>query len=124
MYLNLLAESLSWDDRLSYIAIGVALGLVVVFAVLALLWAILAITGKVFGKSANAPKAPKAVQTVESAPAVTVAPAPAGDDAIVVAISAALAVYLETEGQNSSFAGGFRVVSFKKVGKAAHWNQN
>ena len=36
MYLNLLSDSLSWGERLNYMGVGALLGMVVVFAVLAL----------------------------------------------------------------------------------------
>ena len=131
MYLNLLSDTLPWGDRLNYMGIGVLLGIVVVFAVLILLWLILEIFGKIVGgKSAPAPKAapaPVAAPAHAAAPAPVpspVAAAPMSDDAIVAAITAALAVYLEAEGAKASSVNGFRVVSFKKVGTAAHWNQN
>lgn len=131
MYLNLLSDSLPWGDRLNYMGIGVLLGVAVVFAVLILLWIILEIFGKIAGgKSASAPKtvsAPAVEPVPASAPAPVTAPvaaAPMSDDAIVAAITAALAVYLEAEGAKAPSVNGFRVVSFKKVGTAAHWNQN
>ena len=37
MDLNLLSDSLSWNDRLSYMGVGALMGMIVVFAVLALL---------------------------------------------------------------------------------------
>ena len=131
MYLNLLSDTLPWGDRLNYMGIGVLLGVAVVFSVLILLWLILEIFGKIVGgKSAPAPKAapaPVAAPAHAAAPAPVPAPvaaAPMSDDAIVAAITAALAVYLEAEGPKAPSVNGFRVVSFKKVGTAAHWNQN
>lgn len=141
MYLNLLSDSLSWGDRLNYMGIGVLLGMVVVFAVLILLWLILEIFGKIAGRGKSHKPGEKTTPVPEqkpAAPAVTpvakaptlAAPAPvmqttsAGDDAIVAAITAALAVYLEAQGPKAPSINGFRVVSFKKVGTAAHWNQN
>lgn len=147
MYLNLLSDSLPWGDRLNYMGIGVLLGMVVVFAVLILLWLILEIFGKIAGRgksdksamqttsaaapaAAPVPKAEPAAPVASAAQTVPVAPAPAmqtssaGDDAIVAAITAALAVYLEAQTPKAPSVNGFRVVSFKKVGTAAHWNQN
>ncbi|MBQ7354262.1 MAG: OadG family protein [Clostridia bacterium] len=132
MMLNLLSDTLSWGDRLNYMGIGVLLGIVVVFSVLILLWIILEIFGKIAGRGKAAP-APKAEPTPAPAqapvPVSVPAPAPAAaapmsDDAIVAAITAALAVYLEAQGPKAPSISGFRVVSFKKVGTAAHWNQN
>ncbi|MBQ8287629.1 MAG: OadG family protein [Clostridia bacterium] len=133
MYLNLLSDSLSWGDRLNYMGIGVLLGMVVVFAVLILLWLILEIFGKIAGrgksdKSAEKPAVPVPAPKAEPAPVAAPVPAvqavPTGDDAVVAAITAALAVYLEAQGPKAPSINGFRVVSFKKVGTAAHWNQN
>ena len=124
MVLNLLSDSLPWGDRLNFMGVGVLLGMVVIFAVLSLLWIILEISGKIASGGKSAAKAAPA-----PAPAPTPAPAPVApvqtdDAAIVAAITAALTVYMEAEGAKNSSVNGFRVVSFKKVGNAAHWNQN
>lgn len=137
MYLNLLSDSLSWGDRLNYMGIGVLLGMVVVFAVLALLWLILELFGAVARRRQTEKSAPQAETPASKAEAVPAPVAPAAapvavpaapvamsDDAIVAAITAALAVYLEAQGPKAPSINGFRVVSFKKVGTAAHWNQN
>ena len=126
MYLNLLSDSLSWGDRLNYMWVGVLVGMLVVFSVLALLWLILEAFGAVARKGKKADKA-------APAPAVAAVPAPApvpettsaeNDAEIVAAITAALAVYMEEAKAANPSINGFRVVSFKKVGSAAHWNQN
>lgn len=126
MVLNLLSDSLPWGDRLNFMGVGVLLGMVVIFAVLSLLWIILEIFGKIAsgGKSA-AKAAPAPAPAPTPAPVLApVAPVQTDDAAIVAAITAALAVYMEAEGAKNSSVNGFRVVSFKKVGNAAHWNQN
>ena len=123
MYLNLLSDSLSLGDRFNYMWVGVLVGMLFVFSVLALLWLILEAFGAVACKGEKA---------AQPAPAV-VAPAPApvpetasteNDEEIVAAITAALAVYMEEAKAANPSINGFRVVSFKKVGSAAHWNQN
>lgn len=136
MYLNLLSDSLSWGDRFNYMGIGVLLGVVVVFAVLALLWLILEVVGVIAKRGqtqSDEPKSEKpAPKVVPEAPAPAVVETPVlqeesvvmSDDEIVAAITAALAVYLEEVGASAPSINGFRVVSFKKVGNAAHWNQN
>lgn len=124
MYLNLLSDSLSWNDRLSYMGVGALMGMIVVFAVLALLWLILEVFGAVARSKDSAPKqtAPAPQVTV---PAPVAEPAPAdNDEEIVAAITAALAIYMEEAKAANPSINGFRVVSFKKVGSAAHWNQN
>ena len=121
MYLNLLSDSLSWNDRLSYMGIGALMGMVVVFAVLALLWLILEVFG-VVARNKPGQSAP-ASQVTEPAPVAEPAPAE-NDEEIVAAITAALAIYMEEAKATNPSINGFRVVSFKKVGSAAHWNQN
>ena len=102
-------------------------GMGMVFLVLAILWMVLLIFKKVFYKDpakqekkeeAPAPAAP-------AAPAASVAPAaPAADDgALVAAITAAVAAYIDSDpALSSQFAGGFRVVSFKKKNGKTSWN--
>lgn len=147
-FMILAAESISWSERFNYIGIGSLLGMGVVFAVLILLWLVLELFHLCFSKAGNGKKK-KAEKASEAAPAPVPAPAPApapavveevapaatGDEGeLIAAITAALAIYLEGEAAVASsasssapvsqFASGFRVVSFKKVGNAAHWNQN
>ena len=127
MVLNVLSDTLSWGDRLNYMGIGALMGMVVVFAVLALLWLILEIFGAVARRGQTAPaksKAQEVAPVMEPVPVAPVAPVASNDDEIVAAITAALAVYLEEAKATSPSINGFRVVSFKKVGTAAHWNQN
>ena len=130
MMLNLLSDTLSWGDQLNYMGTGVLMGVVVVFAVLALLWLILEIFGAAARRGQSTPTAPAPTTVAKTAPAapitqtVTAVPVVTSDDEIVAAITAALAVYLEEAKATSPTINGFRVVSFKKVGTAAHWNQN
>ena len=104
------------------------LGMAMVFAVLAILWAVLAIFKLIFvGKS---PKESKPVKVKEEKPAeikqesVTVAPvapsAAESDAELVAIITAAVAAYMAEEG--TEYAGGFRVVSFKRVRGGRAWN--
>ncbi len=101
----------------------VALGMLIVFSVLALLWIILEIAGRVSsaqGKEKTAP-APKAKKV--EAPVAPVEEAPVdfeNDEEIVAAITAAIALMLEAE---NAPVKGFRVVSFKRASNNAHWNR-
>ena len=113
--------------RLSKAGLMIVQGMGMVFLVLAILWMVLLIFKKVFYKDpakqekkeeAPAPAAP-------AAPAASVAPAaPAADDgALVAAITAAVAAYIDSDpALSSQFAGGFRVVSFKKKNGKTSWN--
>lgn len=101
------------------------LGITMVFAVLAILWGVLAIFQKVFDKTPAPNKQPKAEKSAPAAqPAAEPATAPVvakNDDAELVAvITAAVAAYMQSEGDPAP-DGSFRVVSFKRIGGRA-WN--
>ena len=102
------------------------LGLLMVFAVLALLWGVLAIFKVIFYDIPEKRKKAKASETkTETAPAPEAAAAPApvtvqDDGAIVAAITAALSEYFAESGE---YSGGFRVVSFRKSQSGSAWNK-
>lgn len=102
------------------------LGILMVFAVLALLWGVLAIFKVVFYDIPEKRKKAKANETkteMAPAPAAVAAPAPVpaqDDGAIVAAITAALSEYFSQSGE---YKGGFRVVSFKKSQTGSAWNR-
>ena len=105
-------------------------GMLMVFAVLALLWGVVAVF-KVFlhdipeKKAAKKAALAKAVQEVAAPEAEAEAEleaVPAEDDGeIVAAITAAIAAMLQTEEYAGQFESGFRVVSFSRKGGA--WNK-
>ena len=106
--------------RLSMAGLMIIQGMGMVFLVLAILWIVLMIFKKVFYKE------PKTTtkKVEEPAPAAPVAAAPANDDALVAAITAAVAAYIDSDpALSSQFAGGFRVVSFKKKNGKTSWNR-
>ena len=106
--------------RLSKAGLMIIQGMGMVFLVLAILWIVLMIFKKVFYKE------PKTTtkKIEEPAPAAPVAAAPANDDALVAAITAAVAAYIDSDpALSSQFAGGFRVVSFKKKNGKTSWNR-
>ena len=109
--------------RVSYAIRMTVLGVGMVFAVLALLWLVLVIFKNAL---AEKPSKAKAEETSEPAPAPApaVTPAPAGDDpAIIAAITAAIAATIDSDpALSQQFAGGFRVVSFKKKSGKTSWN--
>lgn len=117
-------------ERLELAGQVVLIGLGMVFAVLALLWGILAIFGKVMTRQkkqvsepASAPEAP-AEQTVSAVSEPETAVASVEDDGELVAvITAAVAAAIESdEVLSSRFVSGFRVVSFKKSARSARGN--
>ena len=112
-------------DAWSYAAQMTLLGMGMVFTVLAVLWAVLVLFKVIFaGRKSKAEKkaAPKMEKPAE-APVVAsaVAAAQTGDDELVAIITAAVAAYMADEGIEAP-AGGFRVVSFKRVQGGRAWN--
>ncbi len=143
--MNLKPES--FGERLEYALQGTATGMLMIFAVLALLTVILYISkyflydlprkdspeeraekearAKKAREAAAAKEAEKAKKAEEKAKKAAPAPAPvaATDDAQLAAvITAAIAAMIESSDHKNEFVGGFRVVSFKRSEKTA-WNR-
>ncbi len=113
----------SWADRLSAAGQTVVLGMVAVFAVLAILWLVLAIMGSFFTKgSAKPAKKEKSEEKVPAAQTPPVAPAPAvsvsDDEEVIAAITAAISVMLDKP------QSAFRVVSFRQTSREAFRRNN
>ena len=105
--------------RLSMAGLMIVQGVGMVFLVLAILWMVLLIFKKVFYK--DPAKQEKKEEATAEAPAPVAAPA--DDGALVAAITAAVAAYIDSDpALSSQFAGGFRVVSFKKKNGKTSWN--
>ena len=122
----------SIGERLEIALQGTVTGMVMVFAVLGLLAVILTLSKVVFydipnrksekTKKESAP-APAAVETAPADVAPVTADAPVQDDGELVAvITAAVAAMIESSDYKNEFAGGFRVVSFKRSTQSA-WNR-
>ncbi len=99
-------KNLSFGEILSYGGSMLVVGLGVVFAVLALLWVLLEIFGRVAGKmtATEKPQKPAAVAT----PAAPLTAKPADDLELIAVLTAAIAA---SESQSPA---RFRVVSFKR----------
>ena len=110
--------------RVSYAIRMTVLGVGMVFAVLALLWLVLVIFKNVLAEKPAKAKKDEESSEPAPAPAPVATPAPAGDDpAIVAAITAAIAATIDSDpALSQQFAGGFRVVSFKKKSGKTSWN--
>lgn len=119
---------MTFGERLAEAGQVTLLGLGMVFAVLALLWGILEIFRVIMQKSGKKKKTVEPVIPEKSAqaPAEVAAesvPTEAGDDGeLTAAITAAVAAYLASEG-DAAYAGGFRVVSFRRSGNGSAWNK-
>ncbi len=111
--------------RISYALRMTLLGMGMVFAVLAILWLILAIFKVALaGKETKPAKEKSESQRAETEAVLPPPPAAAGTDpAVVAAVTAAIAEVLASDpALSEQFAGGFRVVSFKKKSGKASWN--
>ena len=109
-------------ERWAYAGRMTLLGMVMIFAVLGLLWAVLAIF-----KLAMAEKAPKAKEEKplsSSAPIAEEESAVADDGELVAVIAAAIVAYRASEGMDASDASAFRVVSFRRAANGRAWNAN
>ena len=109
--------------RVSYAIRMTVLGMGMVFSVLALLWLVLVIFKNALAEKPAKAKVEEASEPAP-APAPAAAPAPAGaDPAIIAAITAAIAATIDSDpALSQQFAGGFRVVSFKKKSGKTSWN--
>ena len=115
-------------ERITYALEMTALGLLAVFSVLAILWGVLALF-KVFmydipQKKAKAQKKVEPTPVVVNEPNVVTPVAASNDDEVVAVIMAAISAYISADpALADEYAGGFRVVSFKRVRDKAAWNK-
>ena len=115
----------TFGERAAYALSHTGVGMLIIFAVLAVIWAVLAIFKVVFaGKSEKKEETPAPEKKAAPAPAPAATPAApvaasSSDEEIVAAITAAIALMREAEGST----GTFRVVSFRRTGGARPWNQ-
>ena len=123
-------EEMTFSERASTAGIVSLQGILTIFLVLTILWgAIELLHYALVGRKEKSVKESSAKKAVSSAPvaketpaddaaiaaAIAAAMAASSDDgAVVAAITAAISEQLASEGYN----GGFRVVSFKRVGRA------
>lgn len=119
-------------ERLEYALKMTLLGLGAVFAVLTVIWFILVIfkfflydlnnANKQVHKAETKTVEPISVKQTDNIPKQ---PISSKDDATVAAIMAAISAYIsDNEDLSKEYAGGFRVVSFKRVRAKATWNNN
>lgn len=127
----LTANGMSISESGPYALRMLVVGLGMVFAVLAILWGVLAISRFVFydlprKKREDEISEHKSEIKTAAAPApAPVAPAPVAaprsDDTLIAVITAAIAATMAEEG--TAPAGGFRVVSFRRASGNHAWNR-
>ena len=107
------------DEQLFYVAIGAVLA----FAAIGLLWAVLSVFKKVFGGSSQSQSTDDATVGVtagNTAPAAV--PAQNADAQLIAVLTAAVAAYMADENGTPADPSTFRVVSFKRVSPGRAWN--
>ena len=126
-FTNNLGQTTTLDVKVygSALSLGVEtalLGMGIVFSVLIIIWAILAVFGKV--ATSGAKKAKAAVKAVPAPQPVAAAAAPVAtaatannDEELVAAITAAVSLCMDMP------VGSFRVVSFRKANTKQAWNK-
>ena len=116
---------MAFVERMAYAGQLTLIGMVTIFAVLALLWGAISIMRlllqdkKDFKKKAAAPQNNVVETTTADVPVPHPAHAAGDDAALLVAITAAIAVVWESEHPGT----GFRVVSYRHAEKRSAWNQ-
>ncbi len=113
-------------ERWAYAGRMTLLGMVMIFAVLGLLWAVLTVFKYVMvGKDSKPQKEKNAIVEVVEASVTATEELEATDDGELVAvIAAAIAAYRASEGMDAADASGFRVVSFRRAASGRAWNAN
>ncbi len=113
------------SDRLELAGQVTIIGMLMVFAVLAILWGVLAIFKLIFAKAPKTEKAkPAPAPKVDKEVGKPATPAPVAvtDDAQLVAvITAAVAAYRAAENPDGAPT-GFRVVSYRRTNGGRAWN--
>lgn len=103
----------------------VVLGMVMIFAVLAILWMILSVFKVIFAgrtpKEAKVPEKKAEAQNAPEQPVATVPTVTQSNDELVAVLTAAVAAYM-SEDETQVPDGSFRVVSFKRLGGGRAWN--
>lgn len=101
----------------------IIIGMLLVFSVLAILWAVLAIFKMVFYKDPAKASKPVEKKTEQSAPIVEVQPVASAmsDNELIAVLTAAIAAY-EAQNDPGMVQNGFRVVSFRRANGGRAWN--
>ena len=112
-------------ERWAYAGRMTLLGMVMIFAVLGLLWAVLAVFKLVMvGKEAKPAQKNAIAEAIAESASVAEEPEAVDDGELVAVIAAAIAAYRASEGMDAADASAFRVVSFRRAANGRAWNAN
>lgn len=112
---DLSTKAMTVSERIAYSFERTLIGVIIVFGVLAVIFIVLSLFKFIFYK---APNGEKIINDPPSVPKSSLVANTSSDEEIVAAIVAAITAARNEEGSH----GGFRVVSFKRVGKSHAWN--
>ncbi len=127
MALAVAAQSVNWGEgwngnRLELAGQVTLIGMLMIFAVLTILWGVLAIFKFIFARTPKKTKTEsKPMPEVKTAPAPEAVPAASSDDELVAVITAAVAAYRAAESPDATPC-GFRVVSYRRTSGGRAWN--
>ena len=108
------ATAMSFGERALYAGRMVLIGMAAIFASLIILWAALALFRRFLERGNDVPSAPPTPVAPVVQPVAPVVSVPAAsDDALIAAITAAVAATLAAE--NGGVVPAFRVVSFQRT---------
>ncbi len=111
----------TFGERVADALTMLAKGVLMVFLVLSILMVVLMIMERQFASKSESKKE-KQEKAARTPVAETPVEAIEDNGALVAAITAAISVVLASEHGGTPEAGGFRVVSFKRVGGKSAWN--
>ena len=112
-------------DAIKYALEMTLLGMGMIFAVLAILWGVLAIFKLVFARPKKEKKnseAPKSEPAVNLTAEPVAAPVAATDDSELIAVLTAAIYAYESEKNPDAPIGNFRVVSYRRANGGRSWN--
>ena len=109
------------SERLALAGEMILVGMGMIFAVLVILWAVLAVFKLVFAGNESGKKTPATVAKTETPAPEPVAEAAGDDDELIAVITAAVAAYRAAE-EPTAAENGFRVVSFRRANGGRAWN--
>lgn len=125
-------KDLKMSERVEYALQGTVTGLLMVFAVLALLWLVVSFSKVIFydlpRKARESAKSEAEAQNKAETESAYIpqaaAPAETGDNdgELIAVITAAVAAAIESGEYGNEFSSGFRVVSFKRA-NTDRWNK-
>ena len=101
------------------------MGILIVFSVLIILWAVIEIMHAIVSRIEKKPAKAEQVKPAQAAPATPTVPVASADDDEEIAAVLAAAIAASTSGENSSSTYNLRIKSFRRISKSqSAWNSD